>query len=305
MKNKYFDIQVNGYAGVDFNQNDMSLEALIKACDKLAQDGVEGVLATIITADFPDMISRVKNLVQYRKQNPSVDNMIKGIHLEGPFINGEDGFRGAHPQAFILRPTVERMAQLLDACDGLLKLVTLAPEKDEDNLVTKYLHHQGIVVSAGHCDPSFEQLKQAVAEGLSMFTHLGNGCPQQLHRHDNIIQRALSLKDRLWLCFIADGHHVPFHALKNYIDLVGVDRVIITTDAMAAAGAKQGRYTLSNITLEVGEDRVVREPGKTNFAGSAIDMKSSAENLAKQLDLTAEQIHQVTYSNAFTAFNGL
>jgi len=302
MKNKYFDIQVNGYAGVDFNQNDMSLDELTQACDKLAQDGVEGVLATIITANFSDMITRVKNLVKYRKQNVLVANMIKGIHLEGPFINGDDGFRGAHPKEFILRPTVALMAQMLDACDGLLRLVTLAPEKDEDNLVTKYLHHQGIIVSAGHCDPSFEQLKKAVIEGLSMFTHLGNGCPQLLHRHDNIIQRALSLKDSLWLCFIADGHHVPFHSLKNYIDLVGVDRVIITTDAMAAAGAKQGLYTLSNITLEVGEDRVVREPGKSNFAGSAIDMKSSAENLAKQLGLTAEQIHKVTYANAISVF---
>ncbi|OUR88152.1 hypothetical protein A9Q81_24645 [Gammaproteobacteria bacterium 42_54_T18] len=302
MKNKYFDLQVNGYAGVDFNQNDLSLDDLTQVCVKLKQDGVAGILATIITADFSDMIKRVTNIARFSKQSEIIAEMVKGIHLEGPFINGADGFRGAHPQEFILRPTVERMAQLLDACDGLLKLVTLAPEKDEDNLVTKYLYQQGIVISAGHCDPTFEQLKEAVTEGLSMFTHLGNGCPQLLHRHDNIIQRALSLKDRLWLCFIADGHHVPFHALKNYIDLVGVDRVIITTDAMAAAGAKQGLYTLSNITLEVGEDRIVRETGKSNFAGSAIDMKSSAENLAKQLDLTAEQIHQVTYANAVSVF---
>ena len=302
MKNKYFDLQVNGYAGIDFNQNELNLEDLTKACVKLQEDGVEGILATIITADFPDMIKRVSNLVNYIKQSNIIAKVVKGIHLEGPFINGADGYRGAHPQEFILRPTVERMALLLEACDGLLKLVTLAPEKDEDYKVTKYLHQQGIIVSAGHCDPSFEQLKQAVAEGLSMFTHLGNGCPQQLHRHDNIIQRALSLKDRLWLCFIADGHHVPFLALKNYIDLVGVDRVIITTDAMAAAGAKKGLYTLSNITLEVGEDRIVREPGKSNFAGSAIDMKSSAENLGRQLGLTPEQIHQVTYTNAMEAF---
>lgn len=304
MKNKYFDIQVNGYAGVDFNQNDLSLEDLNNACTKLAEDGVEGILATIITADFHDMIKRVNNLVSFSRQSEVIANVIKGIHLEGPFINSADGFRGAHPQEFILRPTIERMSQLVDACDGLLKLVTLAPEKDEDNLVTKYLHNQGIIVSAGHCDPSFEQLKQAVAEGLSMFTHLGNGCPQLMHRHDNIIQRALSLKDRLWLCFIADGHHVPFPALKNYIELAGVERVIITTDAMAAAGAEQGLYTLSNITLEVGDDRVVREPGKSNFAGSAVDMKTSAENLAKQLDLTVEQIHQLTYANAISAFNG-
>ncbi len=303
MKNKYFDIQVNGYAGIDFNQNDLTIDDLTLACVKLQQDGVIGILATIITADFSDMIKRVSNLVRYSKQSEIIANMIKGIHLEGPFINHADGYRGAHPQDFILRASVERMSLLLNACDGLLKLVTLAPENDEEYQVIKYLHQQGVVVSAGHCDPSFEQLAQAADAGLSMFTHLGNGCPQQLHRHDNIIQRALNLKDKLWLCFIADGHHVPFHALKNYIDLVGVERVIITTDAMAAAGATQGLYTLGDITLEVGADKVVREPGKSNFAGSAIDMKSSAENLAQQLGLTAEQIHQVTYVNVMTAFN--
>ncbi len=303
MKNKYFDLQVNGYAGIDFNQNDLSLENLEKACVKLKQDGVEGILATIITANFSDMIRRVKNIAHYSNQSEIIADMIKGIHLEGPFINSAEGYRGAHPQEYILRASVERMTLLLDACGGLLKLVTLAPENDEACRVTKYLYQQGVVVSAGHCNPSIEQLEQAVSAGLSMFTHLGNGCPQQLHRHDNIIQRALSLKDKLWLCFIADGHHVPFHALKNYIELVGDDRVIITTDAMAAAGAKQGLYTLSDITLEVAADRVVREPGKSNFAGSAIDMKSSALNLNELLGLSEEQVHKMTHINPIKALN--
>ena len=265
MKNKYFDIQVNGYAGIDFNQNNLSLNDLTQASVKLKEDGV--------TADFSDMIQRVQNIAYYRKQSNVIAEMITGIHLEGPFINDGDGYRGAHSKEFILSASVERMTLLLNACDGLLKLVTLAPENDEGYQVIKYLYQQNVVISAGHCDPSIEQLEQAVDAGLSMFTHLGNGCPQQLHRHDNIIQRALSLKDRLWLCFIADGHHIPFHVLRNYIALVGIERTIITTDAMAAAGAHQGRYTLSNITLEVGEDRIVREPGKSNFAGSAVDMK--------------------------------
>ncbi|WOH35729.1 hypothetical protein RI844_10075 [Thalassotalea fonticola] len=266
---------------------------------------MSGILATIITADFSDMIIRVKNLVRLREQSETIAKMIKGIHLEGPFINGADGYRGAHPQAHILRPSVERMTMLLDACGGLLKLVTLAPEFDAQNRVTKYLHEQGVTVSAGHCDPTFEQLQQAVVAGLSMFTHLGNGCPQLLHRHDNIIQRVLNLKDDLWICFIADGHHVPFHVLKNYIALAGVERTIITTDAMAAAGAPEGLYTLGDIELAVGKERIVHQPGKTNFAGSAIDMKSSDINLVEQLGLTPAQIHQMTYINPMKAFSTL
>ena len=81
------------------------------------------------------------------------------------------------------------MRRLLDAADGETRLVTLAPECDPGEKTTKFLAAQGILVSAGHCDPSIEQLRAAIDAGLSMFTHLGNGCPRLLDRHDNIMQR--------------------------------------------------------------------------------------------------------------------
>lgn len=297
----YFDIQVNGYAGIDFNQNTLTLEGLAFACEKLRADGVSGILATLITADFADMLVRIRNIVRFRNENKVIAEMIKGIHLEGPFISEEDGYRGAHPQKFVLKPDVEKIRVLLDACEGLLKIVTLAPENDSEYKVIQYLHDSGVVISAGHCNPSIEQLKSAIKVGLSMFTHVGNACPQQMHRHDNIIQRALSLKDELWLCFIADGHHIPFWVLKNYIALTGIERVIITTDAMASAGAKAGAYTLGDIKLVVSKDRIAREPGKPNFAGSAIDMKSSEMNLGIELGLTSSEIHQILYTNPLKA----
>ncbi len=303
MNNTYFDIQVNGYAGVDFNRNDLTAENLRHACWRLERDGVAGILATIITAPLPDMLFRVTQLADLCAQDPVAGKVIRGVHIEGPFLNSADGYRGAHPQAHILKPDVEVAKALLEAGRGMLRLVTLAPEFDENNRVTKYLYSQGVSVSAGHCDPQLDELKSAIDAGLSMFTHLGNGCPQALHRHDNIIQRALSLRKDLWLCFIADGHHVPFNALKNYIELAGVERSIITTDATAAAGAKAGRYTLAHVELEVGNDRVVREPGKSNFAGSAIDMRSSCSNLQGTLGLTGNQAQQLTYFNPMKAVN--
>lgn len=297
MKSKYFDIQVNGYGGIDYNQNDLTLEDLRLSCSKLKADGVEGIFATIITADFRNMILRIKKLVTLREQDPLIHEIIKGIHIEGPFLNNDDGYRGAHPKEHILDPNLDRLKELLVAAEGLCRIFTLAPEVDINNLLTKFLHSQGITVSAGHCNPNLEVLMSAIDSGLSMFTHLGNGCPQILARHDNIIQRVLSLKDHLKICFIADGIHIPFYALKNYIKIAGIENCIITTDAMAAAGAKAGRYTISNIELEVGEDRIVREPDKPNFAGSAIDMKSSALNLKTEIGLGEEEINQLTYSN--------
>lgn len=293
----YFDIQVNGYAGVDFNQNSLTVEGLAFACEKLKADGVSGILATLITANITDMLIRIRNIVRFRNERKIIEEMIAGIHLEGPFISGEDGYRGAHPQQCVLQPDVETMRCLFDACEGLLKIVTLAPENDPECNVIRYLHNNNVVVSAGHCNPTVEQLKSAINAGVSMFTHLGNACPQHMHRHDNIIQRALSLKDELWLCFIADGHHIPFWVLKNYIALAGVERVIITTDAMAAAGAKEGIYTLGDIQLVVSDDRIAREPGKANFSGSAIDMKTSDMNLGRELSLSPSEIHQMLYVN--------
>ena len=190
----------------------------------------------------------------------------------------------------------------MNAANGLTRIVTLAPEVDTDNLLTKFLYSQGITISAGHCNPDIDQIKSAIHAGLSMFTHLGNGCPQNLPRHHNIIQKALSFNNDLTFCFIADGIHIPFYALKNYIKIAGTDNCIITTDAMAAAGAKAGRYSISNIELEVGEDRIVREPGKSNFAGSAIDMISSALNLKNEIGLNDKEIHQITNSNASILF---
>jgi N-acetylglucosamine-6-phosphate deacetylase len=302
MNNKYFDIQVNGYGGIDYNQNNLTLEGLRYSCSKLKKDNVEGIYATIITADFQDMILRIKKLVYLRTQDTLIYEIIKGIHIEGPFLNIADGYRGAHPKEHILKPNIDQLKELLDAADGLCRIFTLAPEMDPNNMLIKLLYSKGIIISAGHCNPSLDELKSAINAGLSMFTHLGNGCPQILARHDNIIQRVLSLKDDLKICFIADGIHIPFFALKNYLEIAGIENCIITTDAMAAAGAKAGRYTISNIELEVGVDRIVREPGKPNFAGSAIDMKSSAVNLKTEIGLSQKEITRLTYSNPVGLF---
>jgi N-acetylglucosamine-6-phosphate deacetylase len=186
--------------------------------------------------------------------------------------------------------------RLVEAAGGLTRIVTLAPEQDAGFKTTRYLAEQGVIVSAGHTDASLDQLKGAIDAGLSMFTHLGNGCPMQMHRHDNIIQRALSVADRLWLCFIADGVHVPFHALRNYLRLAG-ERAIVVTDAMAAAGLGPGRYQIGRWDLLVGEDLAVWAPDRSHLVGSAMTMRQAEANLSKTLGLSAKEIEQLTSTN--------
>ena len=293
----FYDIQVNGYAGVDFNQNNLSAKDFHKACVQLKDDGVKGILATIITADFVDMKTRLNNIVRYQNEDPLINEVVNGIHIEGPFLNSEQGFRGAHPGESIIEGDLELMAELLEAAGGTTKIVTLAPEKDQNLRVTRMLTDKGITVSAGHCNPSLKQLHQAIDAGLSMFTHFGNGIPNDLHRHYNILQRVLSVREHLWICYIGDGIHIPFFALKNYLDLTGTDRSIVITDCMAGAAAPPGRYTISHIELDVGDDGVVREPGKENFAGSSATMKKCYDNLTKDMGLSENDARILTMDN--------
>ncbi len=297
MKPQFIDLQVNGYAGVDFNSDRLSPEMLNAACVQLQKDGVSAILATIITAESETMQQRLQRLVRFRRKDELAQKIIRGIHLEGPFLNPQPGFYGAHSRAAIRPANPEVMKRLLDAADGLIQLVTLAPEMDSAFTVTRFLAEQKLVVAAGHCDPDLETLRNAAAAGLSMFTHLGNGCPANLQRHDNIIMRALALKDNLRLCFIADGIHIPFFVLRNYLTVAGYDRTIIVSDAMAAAAAPPGNYTLAHLNVEIGADRIVREAGKSHFAGSAVSMQQSYDNLLQHLGCSAAEARKMMFEN--------
>src|SRR4051794_31913413 len=213
----FFDLQVNGYAGVSFNSDELTAEAMHEACAALRGGGVAGILATVVTDDVGRMERRLRRIVELRERDPLMRDVVIGIHIEGPFISPVDGYRGAHPRDAVRPADPDAMLGLLDAAGGLTRLVTLAPENDPGLATTRMLSQKGIHVSAGHTNASLDQLREAIDAGLTLFTHLGNGCPMQVHRHDNIIQRALSLSDRLFCMFIADGAHVLFPALRNYL----------------------------------------------------------------------------------------
>jgi N-acetylglucosamine-6-phosphate deacetylase len=159
------------------------------------------------------------------------------------------------------------------------------------------LSDRKIVVAAGHCDPSRELLEAAIDAGLSMFTHLGNGCPLTLERHDNIIQRVLSLSDRLWCSFIADGVHVPWWVLKNYLKTVGPARTIIVSDCMAACRAGAGTYRLGRTRIVVGADGVSRSSEGGYLAGSTIDLAESAARLRTFLGWGDQEVALATQIN--------
>ncbi len=237
----FIDLQVNGYGGVDFNSSvPLTDQQVLCVCQRLANEGVAGILATVITAPLETMVARISRLAELIDQIPEVAERIAGIHVEGPFINPADGFVGAHPADSVCKANLDAANRLVDAGGGHVRLLTLAPEMDDGAGVTRSLADRGIIVAAGHCDASIDQLNESIDSGLRLFTHLGNGCPALLHRHDNIVQRVLSLSDKLAVSFIADGHHVPMFALDNYLRRVPEENAIIVTDAISAAGLPPG-----------------------------------------------------------------
>jgi N-acetylglucosamine-6-phosphate deacetylase len=294
---EYFDLQVNGYAGVDFNSDDLAEEPLHEACRRLRADGVGQILATIITDDLGAMCRRLQKLAILRNADALAKEVIAGIHVEGPFISSEPGYVGAHPPQATRPATQEAAARLLEAADGLVRLLTLAPERDPDGLLIRWLVDQKVCVSAGHCNPTLDQLLQSIDAGLTMFTHLGNGCPLLLNRHANIIQRVLNCSDRLWVCFIADGVHVPFVALRNYLALVGDERAIVVSDAIAAAGNGPGIYELAGQQVVVDDRLATWAADKSHLIGSACTMQQAVSNLHRELSLSSYAIQRLTVAN--------
>jgi N-acetylglucosamine-6-phosphate deacetylase len=157
-------------------------------------------------------------------------------------------------------------------------LLTLAPERPGAIEATAEAVRLGIKVSLGHTNAPAETLLKAIAAGATGFTHLGNGCPRQLDRHDNILWRVFEIAGKqshsgdrpLTISLIPDKIHVSPPLFRLAHQVLPHESIFYITDAMAAAGAPPGRYTLGRLNLEVGEDQVVRLPGQPNFAGSAL-----------------------------------
>ena len=278
------DLQINGYGGVDFQRDGLSLEQLLRASRALRRDGCGKFFFTLITDEWPKMLARLEHARRLRAQSPELQDALAGWHMEGPFLSEQRGFCGAHNPARMIDPTPEHLPALRAVTGHDPVLLTLAPERAGAIDAIRLARALGMTVSLGHTDASAEVLRAAVEAGATGFTHLGNGCPRELDRHDNILWR-IADEPRLGASLIPDGLHVspaPFRLLHRLFDAGRL--IYYTTDAMAAAGAGPGRYTLGELEVEVGADQVVRQPGRTNFAGSALTPFEGVFRAAKMLN---------------------
>jgi N-acetylglucosamine-6-phosphate deacetylase len=275
----WVDVQVNGFAGVDYNSGATSHEEIARSIEVLFSTGVTRFYPTVITGGPDDMRAALDNLARAKDVLRDGEAM-DGFHVEGPHISPDDGPRGAHPRHWVRPPDVDEFHRWQEAARGGIRLVTLAPEWPQAPSYIETLTAAGVVISIGHTNATARQISDAVSAGATMSTHLGNGAHQVLQRHPNYIWEQLA-EDRLTASFIVDGIHLPVSFVKTALRAKGLQRSVLVTDASSPAGAKPGRYTLGEQMVDLTPDNRVVLAGQDRLAGSALRMDHGVQNLMK------------------------
>jgi N-acetylglucosamine-6-phosphate deacetylase len=273
----FVDIQVNGFAGVDYNSPLTPHDEIARSIHTIYSTGVTRFYPTVITGAPHDMLGALRNLAKAKEELPE-GRAMDGFHVEGPHISAEDGPRGAHPKHCVRKPDLEEFLRWQEAARGEIRLVTVAPEWPA---ITRYIESvtaQGVTVSIGHTNAEAHEIAAAVSAGATLSTHLGNGAHAVLRRHPNYIWEQLA-EDRLWASFIADGIHLPACFLKSAIRAKTVERAVLVTDASSPAGAAPGRYRLGEQEVDLTPDNRVVLAGQDKLAGSALRMDDGVANL--------------------------
>jgi len=293
----FIDIQVNGFAGVDYNRPDAPHSEIARSIHALFATGVTRFYPTVITGAPDDMESALHNLARAKDSLPEGGAM-DGFHVEGPHIGVDDGPRGAHPKRWVRKPDFDEFRRWQDATANRVRIVTLSPEWPEAPRYIERVVAEGTVASIGHTNATAEQIADAVSAGASLSTHLGNGAHAVMRRHPNYIWDQLA-EDRLMADFIVDGIHLGANFLKAALRAKGIERSVLVTDASAPAGAAPGRYYLGEQAVDLTPDNRVVLAGQDKLAGSALRMDRGVENLMRMAGLPlADAVRMATVNAA-------
>ena len=295
MSNKqYVDLQINGYMGVDFSAPDLTAEDFMTVADNIFKSGTGYFLPTLVTSSKDIYLRNLVIMAESVRKHGLTEN-IPGVHLEGPFISRESGAVGAHIPEFVREPDIQFFDEIMERTDGFVKLITVAAEIKGMAEFISYASSCGVAVSCGHQMAAAEDLKKAADAGAKLLTHLGNGCPNKIDRHNNMIWSGMA-NDDLTAMIIADGHHLPIDVVKCIIRCKGVDKVIVTSDAAPVAGFPPGRYNCWNNDAILEPDGKFHNPAKGCLVGSSVCMHQCAEFLERN-GFSETEIDCMTISN--------
>ena len=270
------DIQINGYMGVDFSDQELTPDQMHKATDALWKEGVTSYLPTVITRDQERLARSFALLAQSRKDE-ILSLSIPGFHLEGPYISPVKGYRGAHPVEHIRLPDWKEFTELQENAEQGIRLVAVAPELEGALPFTEKCHENGLVVTLAHHNGSPENIDQAVSAGATLSNHLGNGCANEINRHHNPLWPQLA-NDGLSISIIADGAHLTREEVRTFFKVKGAERTILVSDALSFAGLPPGIYEKDGEIYELTSE-VVKFPSENVLAGAAMPLSKCIENV--------------------------
>lgn len=262
----FVDLQVNGAHGVDFSADGLTGTDCARAFARIRDAGTAAFLPTVITSP-PERLARNLGRLAAAARTFAPGGAAAGIHLEGPFLDPTPGAIGAHNPDWALPPDPALFDRLQEAAEGMIRLLTVSAGVPGIEQLIAHAAAQGVVVSLGHHLAGYEAVRRAADVGATMLTHLGNGVPHEVGRHENPLLAGLA-EDRLAAGIIADGHHLPDELVRLIVRVKGMERVLLVSDAAPVAGLPAGRYTTLGNEVEVTADGLVVNPRTRYLAGS-------------------------------------
>ena len=278
----FIDIHCHGGAGSYFS-NASKVQDVIKVH---RDHGTTGIVASLVTESIVDLKAQISALVPFY-----TSGQILGIHLEGPYLS--HAHCGAHEPTLLMNPDIAEIKELLEIGAGSIAMITIAPELPGAIEAIKYLSAAGVKVAIGHTNGDFKDAAAGTNAGATVVTHFMNGMSKE--RTEGSISSFVLADERLAVELILDGHHVPFNTASEIIQTIG-DRVILVTDAMAAAGASDGSYTIGKLEVKV-ENSVARLTSNNALAGSTLTMDQAFNNAIKNCGVSIPQAVLMSSTN--------
>jgi N-acetylglucosamine-6-phosphate deacetylase len=282
------DNQINGYANVDFSGTELSASGVVNAAESIWSGGVTTFLPTLITSSHENLVKNFRILSEALSADSRLAGSVPGFHLEGPYISSDEGYRGCHPVHHIRKPLWSEFSTYQKAAGGKIIQVTLAPELDGATEFIRLCRQNGIVVAMGHTNSNAAEISDAADAGVSISTHLGNGCANFIHRHNNPIWPQLA-NEKLTATIIADGFHLLPEELKVFRSVKGPDNLILTSDVIYLAGMAPGKYMFLESEVLLSEEGMLKNIAMNCLAGASFPLKKGVGNMMKFTGCSLEE----------------
>ncbi|MTI66844.1 MAG: N-acetylglucosamine-6-phosphate deacetylase [Firmicutes bacterium] len=270
------DMHIHGANG--FDTMDGNYNSLNEISKYLASYGVTSFLPTTVTSEWEKIVKAVKNIKE--SKNKGVDGAeIIGTYIEGPFIT--EKHKGAHPKDFIKDIDISFIKELLKISPSIIKIITVAPEKEKSIELIKYAKKNNIKVSLGHTNATYDETIKAINNGADIAVHTFNGMKGLHHREPGVVGAVLS--SDIYGELIADNIHVHPAVMDIMIKAKGKDKICLITDSMRAGGLEDGEYQLGEQRVIVSNSIARIKSG--SLAGSTLKLIKGVKNIIKDVNI--------------------